>query len=99
MKTFSSPNDRVLGSSSRNLAISQQALAVYEYGTLRLLGPVSLAEQQKVRVEITVIVKADGEVIHDLMEGTWINTGIPDFTEHFDGYRFGLRVPPNPKAP
>ena len=35
--------------------MTQQALAVYEHGTLKLLGPVSLAEQQKVRVKITVM--------------------------------------------
>lgn len=79
--------------------MTQQALAVYEHGTLKLLGPVSLAEQQKVRVEITVVDETDAEPIHDPLEGISINTGIPDLAEHFHDYRFGLRVPPNPKAP
>ena len=82
--------------------MTQQTFAVYEYGTLKLLDPVSLSEQQKVRVEITVVDEADAEPIHDPMEGISINTGIPDLAEHFDDYRFGLRqpgVPSNPKAP
>ena len=73
--------------------MTQQALAVYEHGTLKLLGPVSLAEQQKVRVEITAVDETDSEPIHDPLEGIEVDTGITDLAEHFDDYRFGLRQP------
>ena len=79
--------------------MTQQALAVYEHGTLKLLGPVSLAEQQKVRVEITAVDEAEAEPIHDPLDGIEVDTGISDLSEHFDDYSFGLSVPPNPKAP
>lgn len=73
--------------------MTQQALAVYEHGTLKLLGPVSLAEQQKVRVEITTVDETDSEPIQDPLDGIEVDTGISDLAEHFDDYRFGLRQP------
>ena len=72
--------------------MTQQAFAVYEHGTLKLLGPVSLTEQQKVRVEITVVDEAD-PAIDDPLDGIEVDTGISDLAEHFDDYRFGLRQP------
>ena len=72
--------------------MTQQALAVYEHGTLKLLDPVSLTEQQKVRVEITVVDEADA-AIDDPLDGIEVDTGISDLAEHFDDYRFGLRQP------
>ena len=72
--------------------MTQQAFAVYEHGTLKLLDPVSLTEQQKVRVEITVVDEADA-AIDDPLDGIEVDTGISDLAEHFDDYRFGLRQP------
>ena len=72
--------------------MTQQALAVYEHGTLKLLDPVSLTEQQKVRVEITVVEEPDA-AIDDPLDGIEVDTGISDLAEHFDDYRFGLRQP------
>ena len=78
--------------------MTQQAFAVYEHGTLKLLGPVSLTEQQKVRLEITVVDEADADEtkadeVDDPLAHLRIQTGIPDLAEHFDDYRFGLRKP------
>ena len=64
--------------------MTQQVLAVYEHGTLKLLGPVSLAEQQKVRVKITVIDETNTEPVRDPLEGIEVDTGICDLAEHFD---------------
>ena len=72
--------------------MTQQAFAVYEHGTLKLLDPVSLTEQQKVRVEITVVDETDA-AIDDPLDGIEVDTGISDLAEHFDDYRFGLRQP------
>ena len=77
--------------------MTQQALAVYEHGTLKLLGPVSLAEQQQVRVEITAVDETDSNAeaatVEDPLAHIRIQTGISDLAEHFDDYRFGLRKP------
>jgi len=73
--------------------MTQQALAVYEHGMLKLLDPVLLAEQQKVRLEITVVDDAVVDAVVDPLDGIEVDTGIPDLAEHFDDYRFGLRQP------
>ena len=73
--------------------MTQRALAVYEHGILKLLDPVSLAEQQKVRVEITVVEEPAADAVHDPLAKIRIHTGIPDLAEHFDDYRFGLKKP------
>ena len=77
--------------------MTQHALAVYEHGTLKLLGPVSLAEQQQVRVEITAVDETDSNAeaatVEDPLAHIRIQTGISDLAEHFDDYRFGLRKP------
>ena len=78
--------------------MTQHALAVYEQGTLKLLGPVSLTEQQQVRVEITVVdesdsTNAEAATVEDPLAHIRIQTGISDLAEHFDDYRFGLRKP------
>ena len=78
--------------------MTQQALAVYEHGTLKLLGPVSLAEQQKVHVEITAVdetdsTNAEAATVEYPLAHIRIQTGISDLAEHFDDYRFGLRKP------
>ncbi len=73
--------------------MTQKALAVYEHGTLKLLDPVSLAEQQKVQVEITTVNDTVSELLVDPLDGIEVDTGIPDLAEHFDDYRFGLRQP------
>lgn len=76
--------------------MTQHALAVYEHGTLKLLGPVSLAEQQQVRVEITAVdetdsTNAEADTVDDPLAHIRIQTGISDLAEHFDDYRFGVR--------
>lgn len=73
--------------------MTQKARAVYEHGTLKLLDPVSLAEQQKVRVEITVVDEQASDVVNDPLAHIRIKTGIPDLAENFDDYRFGLKKP------
>ena len=73
--------------------MSSQAFAIYEHGTLKLLDPVPLSEQQRVRVRITAVDEEDAEPIYDPLDGIEVGRGIYDLAEHFDDYRFGLRQP------
>lgn len=66
--------------------MSQQAFAIYEHGTLKLLDPVSLTEQQKVRVRITAVDEEDAtntasSELDDPLAHIRIQTGIPDLAE------------------
>jgi predicted DNA-binding antitoxin AbrB/MazE fold protein len=73
--------------------MTQKARAVYEQGMLKLLDPVSLAEQQKVQVEITLVDEKAADTVSDPLAHIRIKTGIPDLAENFDDYRFGLKKP------
>ena len=42
--------------------MSVQATAIYEHGTLRLLTPVVLSEQKKVRLQITEVEDSDNDL-------------------------------------
>ncbi|MGH7127066.1 MAG: antitoxin family protein [Planctomycetaceae bacterium] len=72
--------------------------AVYENGVLRPLEKLDLTENAQVRVTVTEVERhdtetepAESETADDPLEGLRMNLGPPDFSEHFDDYRFGRR--------